>query len=432
MNGEPLRPRIHWVGPLPPAETDIAAMTARILPAVAARADVVLWTDAERWDPTLERLATVRRYDAGAHFPMPLDGLPAAAGPEAVFFQIGNSWLHHSGPLNLARRVPGVVVLHDLGIQDLLAGMIANGHFERRAYRAEMARWYGMQGRDTAERVLAHRVSPAEAAATIPLFEIALPRALAALTHTEPGWTKVAERAVVPAWLLDLPYAPGPERPADRAVDGPLQLVQFGYLAPNRRLDQVLEALAQLNGRPRVTLEVFGTLWDEGHVRAKIAALGLSGSVHLRGFAQEAALDAALATAHLVFNLRSPSMGEASGSQLRIWNASALSVVSDTGWYASLPDDCVFKVPPRDEVGAIAALLRRLDADRTLCAHMGAAGRARLLSRHTPERYAEGLVEGAARYGEDARNAMMVGAARDLLAGCPRPRLPADRLAKLL
>lgn len=432
MTASDPRPRIHWVGPLPPAETDIASMTVRILPALSERAEVVLWTDAERWDPALERHARVRRYDAGAHFPMPLDGLPPVTGPEVVFFQIGNSWLYHAGPLNLARRVPGVVVLHDLGIQDLLSGMLANGHFEERVYRSEMARWYGGAGRDTAERVLAHRVTPAEAASTMPLFEIALPKAVAALTHTEPGWQRVSERAIVPAWLLDLPYAPGREQPAERAPDGPLRLVQFGYLAPNRRLDQVLEALALVKGRVAAELEVFGTLWDERHVRGKIAELGLTGQVHLRGFAEEVALDAALAQAHLVFNLRNPSMGEASGSQLRIWNASALSVVTDLGWYASLPDDCVLKVPASDDVAALADLLVRLDRDRGLCATMGAAGRTRLLARHTPERYADGLIEGARRYGQDARDALMAQAGRDLLARTVRPRIPAERLSDLL
>ncbi|MEO0622947.1 MAG: glycosyltransferase family 1 protein [Pseudomonadota bacterium] len=426
------RPRIHWVSPLPPAQTDIAAMTARILPSLAERADVVLWTDAETWDTELEAHAIVRRYDAGAHFPMPLDGLPPANGPECIFFQIGNSWLYHAGPLNLARRVPGVVVLHDLAIQDLLAGMMANGHFERSVYRAEMARWYGGAGRDVASRVLGQRLAPSEAAARMPLFEIALSKAVAALTYTEAGWDRVRERAVLPAWALDLPFAPSQETAAERASDGPLRLVQFGYLAPNRRLDQVLEALAQVKAHISYAFEVFGTLWDERHVRQKISQLGLSDRVELRGYAPEGDLNQALASAHLVFNLRNPTMGEASGSQLRIWNASAVSVVSEIGWYAGLPDDCVLKIPATGEVDALAHLLRRLDADRTICAAIGAAGRARLMERHTPERYVSGLLEGTARYGRDARDAMMAGAARALLARTPRPRLAAERLADLL
>ncbi len=427
------RPRIHWVSPLPPAETDIAAYTARILPALAARAEVVLWTDAEAWDPALEAHATVRRYDAGAHFPMPLEGLaPLAAGAEAAFFHIGNSWIFHAGPLNLARRVPGVVVLHDLALQDLMRGLIEHGHFDAQIYRAEMERWYGARGAETADAILADRLRPVDAAARIPFFEVAFRRATAALTHTEPGFARLAARKALPVYALDLPYAPGPERAAERAPDGPLRLVQFGYLAPNRRLDQVLEALALLRDRVDFELDVFGTLWDEPHVRQKIAELGLSERVRLRGFAPETELDAALAAAHLVFNLRSPSMGEASGSQLRIWNASAASVVSDTGWYATLPGDCVAKVPSHGEVEPLAELIEALDGDRGRSAGLGAAGRARLMALHTPERYADGLVEAATRQQEDARDGLFIGAAERLLAACPRPRLPTARLATLL
>jgi len=144
------RARFHWVGPLPPAQTDIAHYTARILPALAERAEVVLWTDAEAWDPALEAHARVRRYDWRADFPMPLDGLAPLDGPEIPVFQIGNSWLFHSGPLNLARRVPGVVVLHDLAIQDLLRGMIEHGAFAARVYAREMAHWHGARGRQAA------------------------------------------------------------------------------------------------------------------------------------------------------------------------------------------------------------------------------------------------------------------------------------------
>ncbi|GMG81878.1 glycosyltransferase family 4 protein [Paralimibaculum aggregatum] len=426
------RPRFHWVGPLPPARTDIAHYTARILPALAARAEVVLWTDAEDWDPALEAHATVRRYDPHTDFPMPLDGLPPVDGPEIPVFQIGNSWLFHTGPLLLARRVPGIVMLHDIAIQDLLRGMIEHGHLSPGLYRAEMARRHGEAGARAAEEVLADRLRPHEAAVRFPLFEIALPKAVAALSHTPAGEAAIARSGLVPAYGLDLPFAPGAERPAARAADGPLRLVQFGYLAPNRRLDQVLEALASLRDRVDFRLEVFGTLWDEAHVRGKIAELRLADRVELRGFAAEAELDAALAAAHLVFNLRYPTMGEASGSQLRIWAASAAAAVSDTGWYRDLPAESVLRIPIEGEVAALSALVAEIDADRARGAAVGAAGRARLIARHTPERYAEGLLEAAARYERDARDALLAARAGRLLGDTARTRLATDRLARLL
>jgi glycosyltransferase involved in cell wall biosynthesis len=426
------RPRLHWVSPLPPAATDIAHYTGRILPALARVADVVLWTEAEDWAPWLEEHATVRRYDAGDPA-LDLTGLPGTAGPEIAVFQIGNSRVFHAGPVALARRMPGVVVLHDTGLQDLLLGLIDTGVLAEADYRAGMARWYGPRGARMADRVLARQTTPAQAvAAGCPGFELVAERATAALVHARGAFDEVRRRRMLPAYLLDLPYAPGPAPETARAAEGPLRLVQFGYIAPNRRLDQVLEALSDLRGALDFRLEVFGTVWDPAHVSAKIAELGLSDRVALRGFVGEAELDAALARAHLVFNLRHPTMGEASGSQLRLWNAGAAAVVSDAGWYRDLPEGTVLRVPAGEERAALGPLLRRIDADRGLCARIGAAGRARLESRHAPERYAEGLMALAAEAGRDAREALLAEAGRGVLAQLRRPGLPADRLAGLI
>ena len=46
-------PTIHWVSPLPPAATDIGHYTLRILHDLTKLANVVLWTDASKWDPNL-------------------------------------------------------------------------------------------------------------------------------------------------------------------------------------------------------------------------------------------------------------------------------------------------------------------------------------------------------------------------------------------
>jgi hypothetical protein len=59
----PDAPRIHWFSPLAPARTDIAHYTGRLLPALAARASVTLWTSQPHWYSGLKRHATVRRFD---------------------------------------------------------------------------------------------------------------------------------------------------------------------------------------------------------------------------------------------------------------------------------------------------------------------------------------------------------------------------------
>jgi CelD/BcsL family acetyltransferase involved in cellulose biosynthesis len=86
-------------------------------------------------------------------------------------------------------------------------------------------------------------------------------------------------------------------------------------------------------------------------------------------------------------------MGEASGSQLRIWAHGLPSLVTRTGWYATLPENAVFFVDPEDEIGGIKRHLARLLGRPEAFEAAGRRGRDLVVARHSPRRYAEGLVE---------------------------------------
>jgi len=430
--------RIHWVSPIPPQETDIAHYTRRILPALSRQAEVILWTDTPGWDPELEEFATVRLFDPKADVPMDLTP-NAMADPEdgstidAVFHHIGNSWVFHGGILELASKVPGTIVLHDLAIQEFLRDLIHNDLFDKRRYHEAMARHHGQSGKEAAWHILDHGPTP-DMLDKMPMFQIALDHATGALCHTPAGFDMVRDSHLVPTYYADLPFAVGPEIDAARASGGPLRLVQFGHIGPNRRLESVLEALSAVQKDIPFVFDVFGKIWDTDYIQGLIQELGIADRVRLRGFAPEPDLDAALQSAHLVFNLRFPTMGEASGSQVRIWNASAAAVVTDLGWYASLPDDCVIKIPLETEKPALIETLHRLHADRDLSARIGTAGRARFLARHTPEHYTQAIIEIARNSGRDAHECLMVDTAHNFLETCgPQAKqLCAERFITLL
>lgn len=425
--------RLHWVSPLPPQQTDIAHYTRRILPALAERAEIVLWTDTPGWDPELEDFAEVRLFDPDAPTALDLRGGEAAAShADAVFHHIGNSWVFHAGIVKLARRVPGVVVLHDLAIQEFLRDLVNNALLDGALYRDAMARHHGSAGASAAEAILAGGPTP-EQLERMPMFQFALEGAAAALCHTPSGFEQVAATELLPVYHADLPFLPGEEVKAERAADGPLRLVQFGHIGPNRRLEPILEALSSVRERLDFRFDIFGKVWDEAYILGRADDLGIAERLHLRGFAPEPELDAAVRRAHLVFNLRFPTMGEASGSQLRIWNSAAASVVTDLGWYATIPDDTAFKIPLDGEVAALAETLTRIDSDRTLCQAMGRAGRARLLSHHTPERYADAILDIARRSERDARSAQLLSAAAAAMqrAGPAARQLYAERIARV-
>src|SRR5262249_38055921 len=133
----------------------------------------------------------------------------------------------------------------------------------------------------------------------------------------------------------------------DRA---PYRLIVFGHSGPNRRLDVLLQTLAEFPARDQFRLDIYGELGDNERVQSWINSRHLEGLVAVHGFVPEAALDTALSRAHLAVNLRYPTMGESSGGQLRIWDHALPSLVTREGWYASLPEDVVAFVRPNHEI----------------------------------------------------------------------------------
>ncbi|RXV58631.1 hypothetical protein C6W92_16535 [Roseovarius sp. A46] len=426
-------PHIHWVSPLPPAETDIAHYTQRILPALRARADVTLWTDAFSWSRDLEASCAVRRLNPATITPAEMRSENIAPGQaEVAFVQIGNSGDFHSSFLQLARRMPTVVVLHDLALQEMYFQTIAKRLMSLDDYLESIAHWYGDAARSECQLSWEGQEAASTLSQRIPGFELLMENAVAVVTHTSTAHAAVTDRAFVPAYQLELPYKASATATCERAGSGPLRLMQFGYINPNRRLEEVLEALAGLGPDFDFVFDICGKLWDPERIKQKRDHLGLTGKVHLHGFVPEPQLDAMLAEAHLVFNLRNPSMGEASGSQLRIWNAAATSVVTDDGWYRDVPENTVFRIPKENEVASLQALLQQLSQDRHMAAEKGAEGRKRLLDQHVPDRYGEGIVHVAQTFGRDARDAVLADAARRFLAGnSASADLMRDRLSTL-
>jgi hypothetical protein len=140
-------------------------------------------------------------------------------------------------------------------------------------------------------------------------------------------------------------------------------------------------------------LDIYGEVWDPGHVRQQIQSLGLGRQVNLRGYASERDLDGALANADLAVNLRYPTMGEASISQLRIWAHGLPTLVTRTGWYGGLPESVVAHVRPEHEAMDIQSHLNAFLTEPDRFAQMGEDGRRLLVEQHSVETYVDALLD---------------------------------------
>jgi glycosyltransferase involved in cell wall biosynthesis len=390
--------RVNWFSPLPPAKSGIATYTANLLPALARQADVTLWTDQPEWDASLEEWASVRPYARGA--PPWIDVNRA----DLSFLHMGNNCEYHAGIWELSQVHPGIVVLHDVSLQHLFTGIYLEYRRDRETYLDRMHRDYGPDGLRDALACLRGEITTEVLGERYPLTGYALERAAGVVVHSGVAREVVRRECSSPVLYAGLPYCP--EGGADSRAKGwsspPYRIIMFGHIAPNRGIEIVLRALAGLADRELFQFDVYGNLWDRAHVENEIESLDLREMVSLHGFVDDSVLTAAIEGADLAVNLRYPSMGEASLSQLQLWAAGVPSLVSRVGWYAEAPDDAVGFVRADHAVEDVQCHLLALANDQDRFREIGARGRAHLLARHSSDRYASALAAFASkalRYG---------------------------------
>jgi glycosyltransferase involved in cell wall biosynthesis len=355
--------RLNWFSALPPAKTDVAGFTARIAPALAKQFDVTFWTDAASWERDLERLGKIRRYRSS----QTVDVDPA----DSNVFNLGNDPRFHKQIYHLCRRWPGIIVLHDLDLGGLLRSVSRQDRQLRRALR--------QRSKDRHLR---------------PDLKFVLGNAQGVIVHTREAYNALHSDESSPVIFRSLPF-PASELKQSRQTDSrlPKRLVMFGFFGANRRLESVLRALASYPAREELRLDIFGEIQKRRELDRLVGKLSLRDLVKVHGFVSEEELDDALAQTDLAINLRYPTMGEASGSQLRIWDQAVPSLVTRIGWYADLPLDTVAYVDTENEIFDLHAHFDGLRQNPEKYRQIGQRGRAALIAGHSPESYVKAIAE---------------------------------------
>jgi glycosyltransferase involved in cell wall biosynthesis len=388
--------RVAYYSPLPPSRSGVADYSALLLPELERRIDVVV-----------ARPGRFRR----------------APNADVSLYHIGNDPEAHGWiACELAAR-PGVVVLHEFVLHHLVAGLtLARG--DARGYLDAMERGHGLAGRLLAYGVVDGRIPPLweTRPEAFPLAGDVLANATALIVHSlfveeharAAGYDRPIRRIAHPAWPL--PSVP----PAE--VEGDPLFGCFGHLNDSKRIPQLLAAFARVRAsRPGARLLLVGAL------SSRLTGLDLPEGVIREGYVTEERLWSLMAACGAIVSLRSPTMGETSGSAVRALSLGKPLVVSDVGWFSELPEAVAVKVPVDErEVVTLAAALEALADDPARRTAMGSAARELVERDHALPRVAELYVAALeqAAGGEAVRDATLrevAGAAADVGIGADDP-----------
>jgi hypothetical protein len=373
---------------VPPARTDIANYSARLAAHLQKFAEVTFCypDDApreNRWPA--KKISQLHPSEVNQ--------------ADLCVYNLGNDAEFHCQIFQWACLHPGLVVLHERAIHEFFLGYLGyrNGKLNESSvcrYLETMAYWYGEPGLLTAIDVCNGKKTATECSEDYPLYEIALSNALAVLTHNSLISPEISEIfPLLPVLYLPLPYSiPSHAPPQRKGLSNTFRLIVFGYLGANRRLVEFIQAWSKSPWRERFTLDIAGTMFEQERFDAAVSDSGLGSRIFIHGFVSEEKLDRLLRQADLAINLRFPTMGEASGSQLRIWANRLASVVTNVGWYGQLPDETVIKVSNDEEQEDLLHLFEQLVNGDVELSGVADAGW-KQLQDHAADQYVDGLMK---------------------------------------
>lgn len=341
--------RVALFTPLPPSQTGTADYAADLI-------------------PELEKLVQLQVYEH----------VPRNFKPEKfdeVLYQIGNNPFH-SQIYNLALRHPGVVVLHEVNVHDLIRDMSKGGES---AYFREVV--YEIFGQELESLPKDGLIEPGPQPRSLTMIRRLLDRSKACIVHSRFASEQVRLRDFrgrivhIPhgARVRDLDGAAYRAR-LDMRPEAPLIGI-FGYQRPDKQAcDCLLVFRAILDNLPGAKLVIAGLAHPEVPLDERVKALGLQDSVHLLGFQTLEDLDGYIAACDVVLNLRSTTFGETSGIQTRAFGLGKTVVISDNGANQELPDEICAKIPvDKLQNRVVAETLFWLLSDRKITAEIGCA-----------------------------------------------------------
>ena len=391
--------RLAWVCPIS-SRTGVGSYAQSVLRALTRR-------------PGLEVVVLHPPCPADERLQMPCPTLPLSdalvqsdlsALFDLMLYHLGNNDLHHGMILRALMAHPGPVVLHDHVYQHMLAGLHHDGTAPAPGFGALVHAVSGAQGFAylAASGVLRNTqpVSyvPWESswAAQVPLSNLLARLGTGVITHSDYAARALGAHYPGSATTLFMPRPDVPVDPPERSP-GPtarLRLAATGHIGPTKGFDLLIDALASAPDlADRFSVTIAGHAGDAAYMQVletRIAAQGLTGSIHILPDPDAAAFRDVMQDADLFLNLRRPNTEGASLSLAEQLASGRPVIVQNSGCFAEMPATCGWHLPEDAGPEALADLMRAIAADPRQITKRGKAA-AHVMGPLSADAYAEKL-----------------------------------------
>lgn len=317
-----------------------------------------------------------------------------ASDADICIYQIGNNFSYHRGCLEWLDRLPGIVCLHDFFLGHLFW---AWADFVGRDFaRPILENWYG---KEVTSKFYDHKTSVSfisYASQCAPMTEWISSKALGVVTHS--GWAvaDVKRACMGPVQIVplpyDAPYAKQHQSYSNRTVKK-FRLLTVGQVNQNKRVESVIQAIGtNAYLKDAISYYVVGTIEENVQTQLENMALALGVNLTITGKVDDSQLAHEMMHANAICCLRWPTLEAASASAIEAMLYARATIVTNSGFYAELPDDTVVKITPQNEIKDLCDALEMFVRNPEGCVELGERARRYASETFSARRYAESLV----------------------------------------
>lgn len=383
--------KIAWATPFNP-KSAIGRFSLNVVHELANRGHevVVIRTeigDAAKLRPVSTDVPSVHYMDPGAR-----DWINRA---DVLATNIGDHYEFHAGVLNLDYPIPTVGIFHDWCIVNFFYAW-ALDHGTHGEARRIMERLHGGDAWKSYSTVPAEDFQIA-AANNFPMTGWMAEKVDCAVIHSRFYQDLVSTTCAGSVIHLPLAYPAHPHtmgvKSGAKTHGEKFQLYTFGMVNPNKRIEQVIRVIGS-DDRLRESIRYVVDGYVTEDYRAHLLALAdqLSVDLVLNGPATDEALSLNLMKADAVCCLRYPALEGASASAIEAMQAGCPVLVTDTGFYAELPDRYVYKIDAANEMLSLERTLKSVLTQNPIeRRRFGAAAAAWATEEFGAPRYADGI-----------------------------------------
>ena len=345
---------------------------------------------------------------------------------DVVFYNFGNFAGYHREIMDVAQKVPGIVILHDQTMASFwgqyycIPEFGGDGEHGVHSYREMVEQYYGAEAGKAVDEAAQSGLYPFYAHTSLDGYSFLEPTVACAqgiFTHSQFFVKKLQSLSNKPVGYSYLPCSipnqPTKSTSLDQIIEqakkqGKKILVSSGIVHPVKRIDKIAQCLCQ---HPELAekicyLVVGGCDGPFGDELKKLEQDKLKGCLHMLGYQPDAEMEAALYAADMAVNLRYPNSEVCS---LSLWEQMAYGkpvLVLNSGIYGEVPEDVVVRITLEQEQEGLEQALTKL-VNGQLDSELGQRARAFIQEQCDVSVYCKHIIEFAKTVRVDAKVAAL-------------------------